>query len=331
MTNPLPRLIERFFGQRLARQRNVSPHTIASYRDTFKLFLKFAHRRTGKFPSALRLEDFDAELVVAFLDGLDSERHASPATYNLRLTAIRCFFRFLAFEEPAYSGQIQRVLAIPGKIGSKREVQFLTRSEIEAILSAPDRRTWLGRRDHVLILTAVQTGMRLSELVSLDRSAVTIGIGAHIRCFGKGRKERTTPITRMLNATLKAWLEEPPVGNGNALFPTVYGGRMSPDAVQYLLTKYVLTASKGCSSLRSKRISPHVLRHSAAMELLDGGVDSTVISLWLGHESTRSTQPYLHAHLAIKEAALAKIGPFNGHSPGRFRAGDELLAFLDKL
>ncbi|MBP2487759.1 tyrosine-type recombinase/integrase [Rhizobium leguminosarum] len=331
MTNPLPRLIERFFGQRLARQRNVSPHTIASYRDTFKLFLKFAHRRSGKFPSDLRLEDFDAELVVAFLDDLDSERHASPATYNLRLTAIRSFFRFLAFEEPAYSGQIQRVLAIPGKIGSKREVQFLTRGEIEAILSAPDRRTWVGRRDHVLMLTAVQTGMRLSELVGLDRSAVTIGTGAHIRCFGKGRKERTTPITRMLNVTLKAWFDEPPVGNSNALFPTVHGGRMSPDTVQYLLAKYVLTASKGCSSLRSKRISPHVLRHSAAMELLDAGVDSTVISLWLGHESTRSTQPYLHAHLAIKEAALAKIDPFNGQLPGRFRAGDELLAFLDKL
>lgn len=257
--------------------------------------------------------------------------HASPATYNLRLTAIRCFFRFLAFEEPAYSGQIQRVLAIPGKIGSKREVQFLTRSEIEAILSTLDRRTWVGRRDHVLILTAVQTGMRLSELVGLDRVAITIGTGAHIRCFGKGRKERATPITRMLNATLKAWLDEPPVGNGNALFPTVHGGRMSPDAVQYLLAKYVLAAAKDCPSLRSKRISPHVLRHSAAMELLDAGVDSTVISLWLGHESTRSTQPYLHAHLAIKEAALAKIDPFNKQSSGRFRAGDELLAFLDKL
>jgi site-specific recombinase XerD len=331
MTNPLPRLIERFFGQRLVRQRKVSPHTIASYRDTFKLFLKFAHHRTGKYPSALRLEDFNADLVVAFLDDLDGERHASPATYNLRLTAIRGFFRFLAFEEPAYSGQIQRVLALPGKIGSKREVQFLTRNEIEAILLAPDRRTWVGRRDYVLLLTAVQTGMRLSELVSLDRVAITIGMGAHIRCFGKGRKERTTPITSMLNAALKGWLNEPQRRTGNALFPTVHGDRMSADAVQYLLAKYVRVASQNCPSLQSKRISPHVLRHSAAMELLDAGVDSTVISLWLGHESTRSTQPYLHAHLAIKEAALAKIEPFTGQSPGRFKAGDELLAFLDKL
>lgn len=249
------------FTQRLARQRNVSPHTIASYRDTFKLFLKFAHRRTGRHPSDLQLEDFDAELVVAFLDELDLERHASPATLNLRLTAIRCFFRFLAFEEPAYSGQIQRVLAIPGKIGAKREVQFLTRTEIDAILAAPDRKTWLGRRDHLLLLTAVQTGMRLSELVGLDRAAITVGVAGYIRCFGKGRKERCTPITKVLNAALTRWLDEPPIANGMVLFPTIHGGRMSPDAVQYLLAKYVLAASKTCISLRAKRISPHILRH----------------------------------------------------------------------
>lgn len=331
MTNPLPRLIERFFGQRLVRQRNVSPHTIASYRDTFKLFLKFAHRRTGKFPSALRLEDFNAELVVAFLDDLDNERRASPATYNLRLTAIRVFFRFLAFEEPAYSGQIQRVLAIPGKIGSKREVEFLTRNEIKAILSAPDRQTWIGRRDYVLLLTAVQTGMRLSELVGLDRGAVTLGIAAHIRCFGKGRKERVTPITKMLNSSIKAWMVEAQKGNGSVLFPTIHGERMSADTVQYLLAKYVSKAAERCPSIRAKRISPHVLRHSAAMELLDAGVDSTVISLWLGHESTRSTQPYLHAHLAIKEAALAKVTAFGDQANPRFRADDKLLSFLDKL
>lgn len=331
MTNPLPRLIERFFGQRLVRQRNVSPHTIASYRDTFKLFLKFAHRRTGKFPSALRLEDFNAELVVAFLDDLDNERRASPATYNLRLTAIRVFFRFLAFEEPAYSGQIQRVLAIPGKIGSKREVEFLTRNEIEAILSVPDRQTWIGRRDYVLLLTAVQTGMRLSELVGLDRGAVTLGIAAHIRCFGKGRKERVTPITKMLNSSINAWMVEAQKGNGSVLFPTIHGKRMSADTVQYLLAKYVSKAAERCPSIRAKRISPHVLRHSAAMELLDAGVDSTVISLWLGHESTRSTQPYLHAHLAIKEAALAKVNAFGDQANPRFRADDKLLSFLDKL
>ncbi|EYR84391.1 MULTISPECIES: tyrosine-type recombinase/integrase [Rhizobiaceae] len=331
MTNVLPRLIERFFTQRLMRQRNVSPHTIASYRDTFKLFLKFTHRRTGCRPSSLQLEAFDAELVIAFLDDLDVERKASPATHNLRLTAIRAFFRFLAFEEPAYSHQIQRVLAIPGKIGTKREVQFLDRGEIEAILSAPDRHSWVGRRDHALLLTAVQTGLRLSELVGLDRDAVTLGTASQIRCFGKGRKERVTPITKLLNGTLKGWMEEPQKRNSNVLFPTVHGARMSADAVQYLLAKYVAKAAERCPSLRAKRISPHVLRHSAAMELLGAGVDTTVISLWLGHESTRSTQPYLHAHLAIKEAALAKVQPFEGTAYRRFKAGDALLSFLDQL
>lgn len=331
MTNPLPRLIERFFTQRLMRHRNASPHTIASYRDTFKLFLKFAHRRTGVAPSDLRLDAFDADLVVAFLDDLDLERRASPTTHNLRLTAIRAFFRFLAFEEPTYSGQIQRVLAIPGKIGAKREVQYLVRTEIESILAAPDRRSWIGRRDHALLLTAVQTGLRLSELVGLDRSAVTLGGGGRIRCFGKGRKERITPITKLLNGALKNWMEESQRTNSDVLFPTVHGARMSADAVQYLLAKYVSKAAERCPSLRDKRVSPHVLRHSAAMELLSAGVDTTVISLWLGHESTRSTQPYLHAHLAIKEAALAKVQPFEGTAYRRFKADDTLLSFLEQL
>lgn len=331
MTNLLPRLIERFFTHRLIRQRNASPHTVAAYRDTFKLFLKFAHRRTGLSPSNLCLDAFNADLVVAFLDDLDLERRVSPTTHNLRLTAIRAFFRYLAFEEPTYSEQIQRVLAIPGKIGSKREVQFLVRSEIEAILAAPDRHSWVGRRDHALLLTAVQTGMRLSELVGLDRSAVTLGAGGQVRCFGKGRKERVTPITKLLNGTLKGWIEEPRRRNSDVLFPTVHGSRMSADAVQYLLSKYVSKAAERCTSLRAKRVSPHVLRHSAAMELLGAGVDTTVISLWLGHESTRSTQPYLHAHLAIKEAALAKVQPFEGAAFRRFRADDTLLSFLDKL
>lgn len=331
MTSSLPRLIERFFTQRLMRQRNVSTHTVASYRDTFKLFLRFAHRKTGKPPSSLTLEDFDAELVTAFLDDLTSARRAGTTTYNLRLTAIRAFFRFLAFEEPAFSHQIQRVLAIPGKIGAKREVQFLVRDEIKALLAAPDRRLWIGRRDYCLLLTATQTGMRLSELVGLDRSAVTLGAGAHIRCFGKGRKERVTPLTKILSAALKQWLDEPRPETSGILFPTVHGSRMSPDAVQYLLAKYVKQAAQQCPSLRAKRVSPHVLRHSAAMELLDAGVDSTVISLWLGHESTRSTQAYLHAHLAIKEAALAKVAPLNEQPFRRFKAGDKLLSFLDNL
>ena len=207
------------------------------------------------------------------------QRAASAATYNLRLTAIRAFFRFLAFEEPADSGQIQRVLAIPGKIAAKREISFLHRAEIEAILAAPDRRTWLGRRDYALLLTAVQTGLRLSELVGLDREAADLGAGAHVRCIGKGRKERATPLTKMASATLQAWRNEPPRRGSTTLFPTLHGDRMSADAVQYLLAKHVATAAERCPSLARKRVSPHVLRHSAAMELLEAGVDTTVISL----------------------------------------------------
>lgn len=331
MSNILPGLIERFFTQRLMRQRNASPHTVAAYRDTFRLLLKFAHQRTGKRPSALDLGDLDADLIVAFLDYMTDDRAASAATYNLRLTGIRTFFRFLAFEEPAHSGQIQRVLAVPGKLAPKHEVAYLMREEIEAILATPNRSTWLGRRDHALLLMAVQTGLRLSELVGLDRGAVQLGAGAHVRCLGKGRKERATPMTQVARATLQAWLAEPARRGSTALFPTIHGDRMSADAVQYLLSKYVASASTRCPTLGRKRVSPHVLRHSAAMALLDAGVDATTISLWLGHESVRSTQPYLHAHLAVKEAALAKVAPLDVASAGRFKADDELLAFLDGL
>jgi integrase/recombinase XerD len=209
MSNILPGLIERFFTQRLMRQRNASPHTVAAYRDTFRLLLKFAHARTGKRPSALNLAELDADLIVAFLDHLADDRASSPATYNLRLTAIRAFFRFLAFEEPAYSGQIQRVLAVPGKLSAKREVSYLVRDEVEAILAAPERSTWLGRRDHALLLMTAQTGLRLSELVGLDRDAVHLGSGAHVRCLGKGRKERATPLTQAVRTTLRTWLGEP--------------------------------------------------------------------------------------------------------------------------
>jgi integrase/recombinase XerD len=331
MSNILPSLIERFFTQRLMRQRNASPHTVAAYRDMFRLLFKFAHRRTGKRPSALSLGDLDADLVVAFLDHLADDRAASTATYNLRLTGVRAFFRFLAFEEPAYSGQIQRVLAIPGKLSAKREVSYLLREEIEAILAAPDRSTWLGRRDHALLLMTVQTGLRLSELVGLDRDAVQLGAGAHVLCMGKGRKERATPLTQVARTALQAWLVEPPRRRSTALFPTVHGDRMSPDTVQYLLSKYVEAATARCPSLSRKRVSPHVLRHSTAVALLDAGVDTTTISLWLGHESTRSTQPYLHAHLAVKEAALAKVAPLRTQPAGRFKPDDQLLAFLDGL
>jgi site-specific recombinase XerD len=327
----LPSLIERFFTQRLMQQRNASPHTIASYRDTFRLLFAFAQARLGKPPSRLDLADLDAPFVSAFLDDLEESRSIGTRTRNLRLTAIRAFFRFAALEEPAYAGQIQRVLAIPGKLHDKREVHFLTREEIEAILAAPDRRTWIGRRDHMLLLLAAQTGLRLSEIIQLDEGAVVLGAGAHVRCLGKGRKERSTPLTRQTRHALQAWLQEAGRRGSMKLFPNVHGGGLSPDAVQRLLAQHVETARQRCPSLRRKQVTPHVLRHTAAMELLQAGVDCSVIALWLGHESIKTTQVYLHAHLALKEAALAKVKPYDGQKGGRYKPTDRLLAFLDAL
>lgn len=324
-------LIERYFTERLMRQRNVRNNTIASYRDTFRLLFRFAQARLHKPPSALALDDLDAPFISAFLADLETARGASARTRNLRLTAIRSFFRFVSFEEPAHSAHIQRVLAIPSKRHGKRQVQFLTRSEIEVILAAPDRTTWLGRRDHTLLLLAAQTGLRLSELISLDRDAVHLGAGAHVRCVGKGRKERCTPLAAHARGALKAWLKEPARHGASVLFPNVHGGRLSADSVQALLAKHVRTATKRCPSLTSKRVSPHVLRHSAAMELLAAGVDCSVIALWLGHESIETTQTYLHAHLALKEAALAKLKPYQPGKPIRFQPEDHLLAFLEAL
>jgi site-specific recombinase XerD len=324
-------LVERYFTERLMRQRNVSPNTIASYRDTFRLLFTFAQVRLHKVPSALALDDLDAPFISAFLENLEHKRGAGVRTRNLRLTAIRSFFRFVSFEEPACSAHIQRVLAIPSKRHDKRQMHFLTRPEIETILAVPDRTTWLGRRDYSLLLLAAQTGLRLSELIGLDRDAIHLGHGAHVRCVGKGRKERCTPLTTHARVTLQSWLKEPARRGAKALFPNVHGGRLSADTVQSSLAKYVRIACERCPSLKCKRVSPHVLRHSAAMELLQAGVDCSVMALWLGHESIETTQTYLHAHLALKEAALAKLKPYERANPTRFRANDRLLAFLDAL
>jgi integrase/recombinase XerD len=324
-------LIERYFTERLMRQRNVSANTIASYRDTFRLLFAFAQGRLRKPPSVLALDDLDAPFIGAFLEDLETKRGAGVRTRNLRLNAIRSFFRFTSFEEPTYSAHIRRVLAIPSKRHDKRQAHFLTRPEIEAILAAPDRTKWLGRRDYTLLLLAAQTGLRLSELISLDRDVVHLGHGAHVRCVGKGRKERCTPLTTHARVTLQAWLKEPARRGAMALFPNMHGGRLSADSIQSLLAKYVCVAGERCPSLTSKRVSPHVLRHSAAMELLQAGVDCSVIALWLGHESIETTQTYLHAHLALKEVALAKLKPYKHGKPTRFQHNDRLLAFLNAL
>jgi site-specific recombinase XerD len=267
---------------------------------------------------------------MAFLDHLEMHQGVSIRSRNLRLTALHSFFRFAAFEAPAHSAQIQRVLAIPSKRFTRTLVQFLTRPEVDALLAAPDQRTWSGRRDHAFILLAVQTGLRLSEMSGLQRQDMILGTGAHVRVIGKGRKERCTPLARSTLVVLNAWLREPQRGDGNILFPSARGERLSVHGVQYLLNKHRMTASRVCPSLRDKRVTVHRLRHTTAMKLLQGGVDRSVIALWLGHERVETTQIYLEAALAMKEKALAKTSPPHGRR-GRYKPGDRLLAFLSDL
>ena len=326
----LPALLQSFFTTRLMTQRRASPHTIASYRDTFRLLLQFTQRRLRKAPSQLELGDLDAALIDAFLEDLEKRRGNGARSRNLRLTAIRSFFRYSSLEAPAQSGVIQRVLAIPNQRQPRALVGFLTRPEIEALLAAPNRTTWLGRRDHAFLLTAVQTGLRLSEMTALRHEDVSLGSGAHVHCRGKGRKERCTPLAKPTVAVLRAWIREQGRDDSKTLFPSTRGGPLSADGVQHLLARHVAQARKNYAPLRKKRVSPHVLRHAAAMELLQAGVDRAVIALWLGHESVETTQIYLDADLALKEQALAKTTPVKG-TPKRFQPDDELLAFLKQL
>lgn len=323
-------LLQGFFTQRLMQQRQASPHTIASYRDTFRLLLTFAQQRLHTPPYRLKFETIDAPLIMAFLDHLEKDRGLGVRSRNLRLTAIHSFFRYAAFEAPAQSAQIQRVLAIPSRRFPRHLVNSLTRPEVDALLAAPDRRTWFGRRDHAFLLMAVQTGLRLSEMTGLTREDVTLGKAAHVHVMGKGRKERCTPLAKPTVAVLKAWLRERKTGDGQVLFPNARGGRLSADGVHHLLVRHRARAASSCPSLKHKRVTVHVLRHTMALDLLQAGVDRSVIALWLGHESVETTQIYLEATLAMKEKALAKAAPPKGR-PGRYRPGDQLLTFLNSL
>ena len=329
MTSLAP-LLETFFTMRLLKQRQVSPHTVTAYRDGFRLLLRFAQQRVGKPPSDLLLTDLDALMIGAFLDHLETERNNCVRTRNARLAAIHSFFRYIAAEEPAHSGLIQRVLAIPQKRFDRRIVDFLTGPEVKALLEAPNRTTWIGRRDHTLLSVAIQTGLRVSELINLHCEQLVLGPGAHIRCQGKGRKERCTPLTRQVAAILRAWLRELNPSPTDPIFPSRRGGALSHDAVEKLVAKYAVIAEHAYPSMKGKRITPHVLRHTAAIQLLQAGVDCSVIALWLGHESVETTQIYLHADLALKEKAIARTDPLPTR-PGRYRPDDQLLAFLSNL
>jgi integrase/recombinase XerD len=327
----LASLVEGFFTKRLLAQRRASPDTIASYRDAFRLLLTFAEKRLGRAPSKLTITDLPAPFVASFLDHLENQRGNTARTRNIRLAAIRSFFRYASLEVPEHSALIQRVLAIPRKRHTRALIDFLTRPEIEALVSAPDKTTWVGQRDHAFLLLAVQTGLRLSELTGLRRQDIALGAGAHVRCVGKGRKERATPLTKSTVMVLRRWIEAQPNGDdASFVFPSLRGGRLSADSGQHLVAKHVAVARRTCPLLGKKRITPHVLRHTAAMELLQAGVDRALIAIWLGHESVETTQIYLDANLALKESILAKTRPVDS-SPGIFRPGDRLLNFLKSL
>jgi site-specific recombinase XerD len=323
-------LLQAYFTERLMGECNASPHTIANYRDTFRLLIAFAQRHLKKPPTKLAIKDLDANFILAFLEYLEKDRGNSPRSRNVRLSAIHSFFAYAALQEPVVGAVAQRILAIQSKRCAKKPIDFLNRAESDALLSAPDQTTWSGRRDRTMLLVALQTGLRVSELIGLHCQDVVLATGAHVRCTGKGRKTRCVPLRKEVVIALRHWLRERKGEPTDAAFPSARGQAISRDGVEYILSQHVGTAEAKCPSLKGKRVTAHVLRHSAAMSLLQAGVDRSVIALWLGHESMETTQIYLHASLELKEQALAKTEPFKGRN-GRYRPPEQLLAFLQSL
>jgi len=324
-------LLQGFFTDRLLRQLRASPNTVAGYRDAFRLLLRYAEDRLGKEPSDLAIEDLDPAQVMAFLDYLESERGNTTKTRNNRLAAIRSFFRYVSMSEPAHALLCQRILAIPQKRHQKKVIEFLQREEIEALVAASGTSTWLGRRDRTILLVLVQTGLRVSELTSLRRESVVLGASSNVRCEGKGRKHRVIPLRRDVAEAVAMWIDEQHPDPDDPLFPSSRGGRLSTDAAQRLVAKHAHAAANICPSIAEKNVTPHVLRHSAAMALREQGVDLSVIALWLGHESIETTQMYIHADIRMKEKALARTEPIDGEARGLFKPRDDLLTFLERL
>ena len=323
-------LCQSFFSKRLITQRRASPHTITAYAQTFRLLATYAQKQLRTPPSQLSLAQLDAPFLAAFLDHLESNRSNSARSRNARLASLRAFYHYAALEAPQHAGVIQRVLAIPYQRLTRRLVSYLTRPEVESLLGGIDKTTWVGRRNHALLLVAVQTGLRLSELTGLRQKDVMLSHGAYVRCEGKGRKERCTPLAKPTVGVLKAWIKEQGADDSGFLFPSSSGGRLSSDAVQHALATHVTVARQSCPSLGKKRVTPHVLRHTAAMELLQAGVDRALIAIWLGHESLDTTQMYLDADLQLKRTVLDKVTPMQNR-PGRYRPDDKLLNYLKGL
>ena len=326
----LSSLIQQFFAEYLLTQRQVSPHTTASYRDSFSQLLQYAQEQYSQPASSIELEDLNARFVANFLTHLEKDRGICIRSRNQRLAAIHSFFHYIALYVPEKMELISQVLAIPVKRYQRKIITYLNHDEIECLLRTPDQNTWIGRRDHAVLMLMIQTGLRVSETTKLCCQDLVLTSGPHIRCTGKGRKERCTPLLKQMVKVLKSWLTENDFKQADPLFPSVNGGSMSSDAVQYLVGKHAAIAAKKCSSLTSKRVSPHVLRHTAAMELLQAGIDHAMIALWLGHESVETTQIYLEADLTLKEKLLESFTPVRVNK-GRYVAKDQLLGFLQTL
>lgn len=329
--NPgFPALVREFFCQRLIAQQNASARTVASYRDTFRLLLHFFVDRRGRPPTALDLTDLDAPAVLTFLDHLEQERGNSIPTRNVRLAALRSFLKYAAARDPTCLPVVQRVLAIPTKRSVRPVLGYLSREEMAAILEAPDATTWSGQRDRVLFALMYNTGARVSEAIGLRRASVVLSPSRTVRIDGKGRKQRVIPLWGSTANCLRKWL--PRIGQEaeSPLFPNAHGGALSRSGVEHRLHEAVRAAAVRCPALKGRRISPHTVRHTTAMHLLQSGVDITVIAIWLGHESTETTHIYVEADLAMKEKALSRIEEMPGPAL-RYRPGDELLRFLDEL
>ncbi len=322
----LPFLVENFFTKYLVEQKQVSRHTITSYRDTFKLFLSFTAKILNKSVQDMELEDLNVDCVLSFLNHLESERGCSTRSRNQRLAAIKSFFKHTNVCLPDKSHQIHQILCISSKRVTKKIVAFLSREELEVLLKAPDRKSWIGRRDHALILFAVETGLRVSELLQVKITDIELNQYPHVFCMGKGRKERRTPLGKASVAVLREWLKE---NKSSLLFPNRTGGPMSADSVQHLLKKYQSIAGESCQALKKKTLSPHVLRHTTAMNLLQAGVDPAVIALWLGHSSMDTTMnEYITASLELKEKSLAKMSTTKT-SFKRYQPTNDILSYLE--
>ena len=326
-----PALLQDFFQRRLIAERGVSAHTIASYRDTFELLFRYVEQRTGQPPSALTLQDLDAPMILAFLDHLETERGNSPRTRNLRLTAIRSFWRYASVRDPTSLPIAQRILAIPTKRFDRPALDFLSREEVEALLDAPDRSTWSGQRDAVLFAVLYNTGARVSEITGLTIADVLLDRASALLLRGKGRKERVVPLWKSTTRRLRAWFKHIDRSPDSPVFPNRAGQHLSRSGVEQRLRVAITKASERCPSLLARPISPHTLRHTTAMHLLQSGVDITLIALWLGHEDTATTHHYVEADLAMKEAALRRLDDPTPRRPARFKAPDRLLAFLEAL